>query len=203
MQDATPNSDGYTRAVDMWSIGIIAGLLLSGYLLFSSADEDLPGDELARMTPRNRLQVRFNERQRALEANIPEVDEWKVSSKAKSFVRALLKHDEMERMTAEEALHHAWLSNKIYGKSLGDVYYKAVAGYKAGPVGRTLIQKLNGGQETSGRATVLVHEADDGSTPPLLKIARNASIRLAGSSSSGKENGKGPSSTSLATPSMQ
>lgn len=74
-------------ASDMWSVGVATYVLLSGCFPFSSTHDAL--------------------HRRPSFAGEP----WRsqLSSSARAFIEALLHHDPARRLTAEEALHHAWL----------------------------------------------------------------------------------------------
>ncbi|KAI5798864.1 kinase-like domain-containing protein [Geopyxis carbonaria] len=83
---------GHGKAVDMWSLGVIAYTLLCGYSPFRS--ESLP--ELIEECSNGR--VIFHERY------------WKeVSKDAKIFIGELLQPNPQDRPTSEEALNHRWL----------------------------------------------------------------------------------------------
>jgi len=83
---------GHGKAVDMWSLGVIAYTLLCGYSPFRS--ESLP--ELIEECSNGR--VIFHERY------------WKeVSKDAKIFIGELLQPNPDDRPTSSEALNHRWL----------------------------------------------------------------------------------------------
>lgn len=84
--------EAYDNSVDMWGIGIITYILLSGYPPFY-ADTDL---------------AIFD---RIMNVDYDFDDEcWdEVSDLAKDFIGKLLVREPEERMTAEEALAHEWL----------------------------------------------------------------------------------------------
>lgn len=87
------NKTGHGKAVDIWSTGIITYVLLCGYSPFRSEDVK----ELIRET--TAANIEFHERY------------WKnVSEEAKSFIKALLAPDPADRLTAEQALQHPWLT---------------------------------------------------------------------------------------------
>ncbi|KAI0700400.1 kinase-like domain-containing protein [Cytidiella melzeri] len=87
------NKTGHGKAVDMWSTGIITYVLLSGYSPFRSDDVK----ELIRET--TAAKIEFHERY------------WKnISQEAKDFILALLHPDPARRLTAEEAMKHAWVT---------------------------------------------------------------------------------------------
>mmetsp|Transcript_16678 Transcript_16678/g.23614 ORF Transcript_16678/g.23614 Transcript_16678/m.23614 type:complete len:718 (-) Transcript_16678:3-2156(-) len=85
-------------ACDMWSIGVIAYLLLCGYPPFTGQDKEKLKWQITHGT------YKFHE------------SSWgKISLLAKSFITRLLVRNPQERMTAAEAQHHPWLSNDIKG----------------------------------------------------------------------------------------
>lgn len=102
---AIPTKLGYSKSVDMWSIGTITATLLSGELAF-------PGPY------RSCSNTAFNECVLASAARCDlsflddeNHDVWsEVGRRPKSFIKKLLVLDERYRMTATEALAHPWLS---------------------------------------------------------------------------------------------
>ncbi|KAH7097089.1 Pkinase-domain-containing protein [Auriculariales sp. MPI-PUGE-AT-0066] len=84
---------GHGKPVDVWATGIIAYVLLCGYMPFRAED----ARELVRETTAGK--VEFHERY------------WKnVNTQAKDFIRGLLKVDPSKRPTAAEALSDPWLT---------------------------------------------------------------------------------------------
>jgi protein-serine/threonine kinase len=100
----------------MWSLGILAGLLLTTNFPFAHP-----------YTGRTSLQ-------RIAELNLyndgTEPSWVQLDGRAKDFVQRLLVLDPEERMTAEEGLEHAWFSNPAHRQEFEDVYGKAVAGWR-------------------------------------------------------------------------
>ena len=87
----------YNYSADVWAIGVITYLLLTGYLPFDDEQED---KEVIRKT---------------LFESIPFYnDSWKnISSKAKEFVKKILKKDKEERITIEGILSDPWFENYV------------------------------------------------------------------------------------------
>ncbi|KAI8906340.1 kinase-like domain-containing protein, partial [Gorgonomyces haynaldii] len=84
----------YGKPVDMWSIGVITYILLSGYPPFWNKDESV----MLAQTIRG-----------AFKFFSPDWDE--VSQTAKDFISALIHVDHKERLTCEQALEHPWITN--------------------------------------------------------------------------------------------
>ncbi|CAK0888515.1 unnamed protein product, partial [Prorocentrum cordatum] len=98
----------YDSQCDMWSLGVIAFVLLAGYFPFS-------GENLAEDIQAGKL-------------------DWKpshwanISDCAADFVKALLKVDPKERLTAHAALEHSWIQQARQLRSLSvDVHSAADA----------------------------------------------------------------------------
>jgi len=98
---------GYDKEVDLWSIGVIAYILLCGFPPFYN-------DNIAEL---------FEQIMKA-EYDFPHEYWHTISAEAKDFVRKLLVVDPKERMTADEALKHPWLNGKTPGKVNDNVGYK-------------------------------------------------------------------------------
>jgi len=84
----------YTSKCDLWSLGVISFILLAGYMPFS-------GGQAA--------QIKAIQEGRY---HIKKVVWDKISEQGCGFVRALLEVDATKRLTAEQALQHAWIVNR-------------------------------------------------------------------------------------------
>jgi calcium/calmodulin-dependent protein kinase I len=91
----------YGIAVDMWSMGIIAYILLVGYQPFRGENEDAL-----------KRQIRHGDF---------EFDEkfWSsITTEAKSFISSVLTVDPAKRLSANEALERKWFTLKDFGKTV-------------------------------------------------------------------------------------
>ncbi|XP_062335797.1 serine/threonine-protein kinase H1-like [Osmerus eperlanus] len=95
----------YTYAVDMWAMGVISYILLSGSVPFW--DESRPRFYRAIVTGRYSFQG----------------EPWpSVSNLAKDFIERLLASDPSSRMTAAQALSHRWVVTMAAGSSLKNLH---------------------------------------------------------------------------------
>ena len=86
------NGTGYDKSTDIWSIGIIAYILLCGYPPFNGASDE---DIFESIRSKN---LRFYPAQWSNKSQI-----------AKNFICSLLRRDPECRLTAREALSHPWI----------------------------------------------------------------------------------------------
>ncbi|CAH7666162.1 kinase-like domain-containing protein [Phakopsora pachyrhizi] len=90
------NNIGHGKPVDLWSIGVITYTLLCGYSPFRSENRA----ELIKET--TKAKVEFHHRY------------WvNVSDEARHFILSLLKPEPNDRLTAEQALKHKWLTEHV------------------------------------------------------------------------------------------
>ena len=102
---------GYTKAVDLWALGCISAILLTGDPPF--AKPEVPASELS--------DEDFD--MDMLEDN----PRWiRLSENAKDFVRDLLVIDEADRPTVFEALNDAWFANEVYKADFDKLYNKSI-----------------------------------------------------------------------------
>jgi serine/threonine protein kinase len=118
------NTPGYTKAVDMWSLGCVTIVLLTGGTIFIDPKKNEYCEKLAS------------------ECNLDQLNsdpDWQyVGKRPKDFVRRLMVLDENERMTAKQALQHHWFTNDVNRKDFEDVYERGIKNWKSrmtiGPV---------------------------------------------------------------------
>jgi len=82
----------YNKSTDIWSIGVVAYILLCGHPPFNGSSDS----EIQDATRRGRLHFQSNG--------------WlSKSDDAMDFVKCLLRRDQRKRFTAREALLHPWI----------------------------------------------------------------------------------------------
>ena len=109
----------YGEECDIWSLGVIAFLLLWGYFPFEGSNLV----EIYENIQRN--EVRFEESQWEL-----------VSQEAKDLILNCLNKDKNSRISAEDALKSTWLSEtqKFTEKTLSKEIVKSLKSYKASSI---------------------------------------------------------------------
>ena len=82
----------YTNSADLWSIGVITFILLSGLKPFWGKNQEIVSKKI------NKCKYNFDG------------PSWKhVSQEAKDFISSLIKYNPDERLTAEQALRTPWM----------------------------------------------------------------------------------------------
>ena len=100
-------STGYDTSADMWSVGVLIYTWMSGIFPFSVADKDVQSKTGAGAGTAHHRDLLYS---KISEGKYSEAHLDKVSVAAKDFIRRLLVRSPKERMTAEQALQHPWIS---------------------------------------------------------------------------------------------
>ncbi|OOQ87102.1 serine/threonine protein kinase [Penicillium brasilianum] len=103
------NAKGYTKAVDMWSLGCVTAVLLMG---------DTPFENELRSTASDLVNLDLD--MRALD----------ITSRPRNFVRRLLVQDEGQRMNVKGALRHDWFTNPTQAEWFNDMYNRSIQSWK-------------------------------------------------------------------------
>ncbi|RMD43127.1 hypothetical protein DV735_g2056, partial [Chaetothyriales sp. CBS 134920] len=107
---------GYTSAVDMWSLGCVTVVLLTGGSAFNDPETNTYSEQLAK-----ECNLEF----------LRQSSEWQtVRARPAAFVERLLVLEDEERMTAEEALEHEWFSNEIHRTNFQELYQRTIKHWK-------------------------------------------------------------------------
>ncbi|KAA0042523.1 CDPK-related kinase 6 [Cucumis melo var. makuwa] len=116
----------YSFEADIWSIGVVAYILLCGGRPFWARTESGIFRSVLRADP-----------------NFDDSPWPNISAEAKDFVKRLLNKDHRKRMTAAQALTHQWLRDENIAVPLDNFIYKSVKAYiRATPFKRAALKAL-------------------------------------------------------------
>lgn len=119
--------DGYTSQCDLWGLGVIVFMLLAGYPPFHGSDDDM-------RTSIIKADVDWKHPRR-----------WaKVSHDAIDFVAALLRPSPGERLDAQAALNHRWLTATVASNrpTLSAAAIRSINSYADAPLLRRAVLQL-------------------------------------------------------------
>lgn len=111
-----PDSRGYTQSVDMWSLGCLTGVLLTGFSPFFDPHTNQFSQTLARKS--------------CIYQSETEPEWLRLGDRPKDFVRRLLVARAETRMTAKKALTHEWFNNKAHKREFEAVYGRALKSWR-------------------------------------------------------------------------
>jgi len=112
---------GYSSAIDLWSIGCVSALMLTGSLAFNHRDGD---QDIGQINSRSISAY-----------DLTQIDqgnhswEW-VPKRARKFVTSLLELQEDKRSTAKKALEHDWFTHAICSARFDAVYETSTRDWK-------------------------------------------------------------------------
>ena len=114
------SKSGYNEAVDVWSVGCLAGTLLTNAFLFPrdrTANSHSSGpDDNADLTVAFNLQF------------LDTSEDWQgASRKSKSFIRGCAMVDDSQRLTVAQALQHPWVAHPSFAAAMHAEYARAIA----------------------------------------------------------------------------
>ena len=107
---------GYTKAVDLWSLGCVTAVLLTGESPFRDLE-----------APNNPAQLLQDNDLGGLEADM---DWHNIGTRARDFVRRLLVLDETKRMGVKLALRHSWFTNRAHKREFEALYNRSIKDWK-------------------------------------------------------------------------
>jgi serine/threonine protein kinase len=109
--------NGYSKSVDMWSIGSITTTLLAGEPLFAERHESENRKHVFSRIEQCDLSI--------LDSEYHPV--WSTASdRPKDFIKRLLVIEEERRMTVTEALAHVWFSDPYFAADFEDLYKRSI-----------------------------------------------------------------------------
>jgi serine/threonine protein kinase len=112
---------GYSSAIDLWSVGCVSALMLTGSLAFNHRDGD---QDIGQINSRS-----------VSAYDLTQIDQGKhswegVPKKVRQFVMSLLELQEDKRSTAKKALEHDWFTNDICAEGFDAVYERSICDWK-------------------------------------------------------------------------
>lgn len=131
-----PAEEGYSKCVDMWSIGSVTATVLTGAAIFADSThvawEKDPRHVVVGLAASCDLSILDDEHHPVWST---------VGVRPKDFIKRLLVLEEDRRMTAAEALMHPWFSS--YAEDFEEVYARSIQDWK--PRARTaqLIERIS------------------------------------------------------------
>lgn len=117
-----PAEQGYSKGVDMWSVGTITAAILSGETIFSAN----------RAHPDYRIKSHEVIVGLSAQCDLSILDDeyhsvWSsIRDCPKDFIKRLLVLDENLRMTVSQALAHPWFSKEIYAADFENLYARCI-----------------------------------------------------------------------------
>jgi serine/threonine protein kinase len=154
---------GYSKAVDMWSVGCIAATLLTGDVIFTDRDhpqyQKNPGRIILDLAAKCDLTQMMSD---------PVWDT--VGHRAKDFLRRLLVLEEDQRMAVNEALQHRWFTNKKHRARFESIYNKSIRHWRPSKLVGDLVEDLDA--TGNGRTSLpnLAEQASIAQPPAMLPV---------------------------------
>ena len=129
--------EGYSKSVDMWSIGSVTATVLTGDVIFSD-----------RAHPNYKKDPQSVIVSLAAICDLSVLDDpyhplWRmVGNRPKHFIKRLLVLEEEGRMTASEALAHPWFTNESHAHDYGDLYKRSIQAWEPRPKSVDLVERI-------------------------------------------------------------
>jgi serine/threonine protein kinase len=133
-----PAEEGYSKSVDIWSVGSITATLLTGEYVFAHCthpdyNED-PRQVIVDLAAQCDLSVLDDEYHPS----------WRhITHAPKDFIKRLLMLEENDRLTATEALAHVWFTNECYAEDLEDLYARSVKDWRPRSASSRLVERIS------------------------------------------------------------
>ncbi|KAL5379949.1 hypothetical protein PMIN06_005154 [Paraphaeosphaeria minitans] len=145
MNKTCSQGSGYSKAVDMWSIGVITANLLSNEALFGAPRfEPDPHNYTLKLAAKCDLSAMDDEDHPA----------WsQVSDKPKDFVKNLLMLRETNRMTVKQALAHRWFTNPYLVEEFEALYARSIRDWQPARKVSKLVEPIAASTPNEGLAS--------------------------------------------------
>ncbi|KAM0719160.1 hypothetical protein Q7P37_005065 [Cladosporium fusiforme] len=137
----TQRQPGYNETVDIWSVGCLAGTLITNSFLFAP-ERSVHSAEI------NSDDTQFLE---AFGLDFLDTSaEWQgASDRCKSFVRCCATLDETQRMSVAQALQHPWVADPGFVAAMHAEYARAIADWKPRNDTQDLIEYVKNSARTA------------------------------------------------------
>ena len=159
-------TEAYTEAVDLWSVGVILFILLSGDPPFDDRRDGRAASpvDFARIVMAG-LPEAFN----SIPFNVPGDSEWaNVSPQACDLVRRLLSTDPRQRPTASQALNHAWFHS--FGLAKASSNASSFSFSAADVIKSRVRQRSRSSARYISSLRQFTETHDDGATPKRARV---------------------------------
>jgi serine/threonine protein kinase len=130
--------EGYSKSVDMWSVGSITAILLTGEYIFTHCTHTKVGEDSRQVI----IDL-------AAQCDLSVLDDeyhpsWRhITHTPKDFIKRLLVLEENDRLTATEALAHVWFTNECYAKDLEDLCVRSIKDWRPRPASSQLVERIS------------------------------------------------------------
>ncbi|KAH0373307.1 kinase-like protein, partial [Aureobasidium melanogenum] len=112
---------GYSSAIDLWSVGCVSALMLTGSLAFNHRDGE---QDIGQINSRSVSAYDISQIEQGKQS-------WEgVPKRARELVMSLLALQEDKRSTARKALEHSWFTNRTCSESYDAVYERSICDWK-------------------------------------------------------------------------
>ena len=113
---------GYSKGIDVWSIGCTTAILLTTRRPFEETSLDAEFEALNNRPP-------FECSDYDIESIMTSDNAWHtIGRKVKSFIGSCLK-PEARRISVKQALQHVWFTNKHYARDIEEAYQRAISSW--------------------------------------------------------------------------
>ncbi|KAI9372537.1 kinase-like domain-containing protein [Aspergillus egyptiacus] len=151
---------GYTKAADLWSLGVLTAILLTG---------EPPFDGL----PKGRSTI--DQRQAAMRKLMARMDRYRVGERAQNFVYCLLQYEVARRMDVNEALYHTWFTNPCHRADFEALYRRSIRDWRPRSTKKPQIVRLelyfgNGPSGSTEHDTSVKSESSAQETPSSTSL---------------------------------
>ncbi|PYH93175.1 kinase-like protein [Aspergillus ellipticus CBS 707.79] len=119
---ASTRRGGYTKAVDMWSLGCVTAALLTGRTSIDGSTETYATD-LAKRGGYQRLEASLRQH------NVNRYA-FNVNRRAHNFVKSCLAYDASNRITAAQGLAHCWFTNYSHQEEFENLYQRSIRNWQ-------------------------------------------------------------------------